>query len=212
MDKFFWGVEQEVTLLFSDLRGFTKLSEHRLSYDVVFLLNQYLGRMSEAIEDTGGYVDKFMGDGIMAIFGIDKPVKQGAIDALNAARAMGGVLDALNQSLHEELVGRLDMGIGIHTGPAILGRIGAAGGADTGRRITALGDTVNTASRLQSLTRSLETPLVAGGALVEAITAAPSAEGTALLERFAPPALRPGCSSAARPSARLRLRRQAQRQ
>jgi adenylate cyclase len=155
MDKFFWGVEQEVTLLFSDLRGFTKLSEHRLSYDVVFLLNQYLGRMSEAIEDTGGYVDKFMGDGIMAIFGIDKPVSQGANDALNAARAMGGVLDALNQSLHEELPSRLDMGIGIHTGPAILGRIGAAGGADTGRRITALGDTVNTASRLESACKEL---------------------------------------------------------
>jgi adenylate cyclase len=168
MDKFFWGVEQEVTLLFSDLRGFTKLSEHRLSYDVVFLLNQYLGRMSEAIEDTGGYVDKFMGDGIMAIFGIDKPAREGATDALNAARAMGGVLDALNQSLHEELPSRLDMGIGIHTGPAILGRIGAAGGADTGRRITALGDTVNTASRLESACKELGVQTVISKSVIAA--------------------------------------------
>ncbi|CAN5242704.1 adenylate/guanylate cyclase domain-containing protein [soil metagenome] len=160
MDKFFWGVEQEVTILFSDLRGFTKLSEHRLSYDVVFLLNQYLGRMSEAIEDTGGYVDKFMGDGIMAIFGMDRPAGEGAAAAIAAARAMGGVLDALNQSLRDELGGRLDMGIGIHTGPAILGRIGAAGGADTGRRITALGDTVNTASRLESACKEHEVQLL----------------------------------------------------
>jgi adenylate cyclase len=174
MDKFFWGVEQEVTLLFSDLRGFTKLSEHRLSYDVVFLLNQYLGRMSEAIEDTGGYVDKFMGDGIMAIFGIDKPAKQGALDALNAARAMGGVLDALNQSLHEELPSRLDMGIGIHTGPAILGRIGAAGGTDTGRRITALGDTVNTASRLESACKELAVQAVISKPVIDAAGLAPT--------------------------------------
>jgi adenylate cyclase len=176
MDKFFWGVEQEVTLLFSDIRGFTKFSEHRLSYDVVFLLNQYLGRMSEAIEDTGGYVDKFMGDGIMAIFGIDKPVKQGALDALAAARSMGGVLDALNQSLHEELRGHLDMGIGIHTGPAILGRIGAAGGVDTGRRITALGDTVNTASRLESASKDLAVQAVISRAVLAAAQIDPSGE------------------------------------
>jgi adenylate cyclase len=174
MDKFFWGVEQEVTLLFSDLRGFTNLSEQRLSYDVVFLLNQYLGRMSEAIEDTGGYVDKFMGDGIMAIFGIDKPAKEGALDALNAARAMGGVLDALNQSLHEELPSRLDMGIGIHTGPAILGRIGAAGGADTGRRITALGDTVNTASRLESACKELSVQAVISNSVIVAAAITPT--------------------------------------
>jgi adenylate cyclase len=174
LDKFFWGVEQEITLLFCDLRGFTKFSEHRLSYDVVFLLNQYLGRMSEAIEDTGGYVDKFMGDGIMAIFGIDKPVKQGALDALNAARAMGGVLDALNQSLHEELPTRLDMGIGIHTGPAILGRIGAAGGRDIGRGITALGDTVNTASRLESACKELSVQTVISKSVITIAGIAPS--------------------------------------
>ena len=70
-DKYHWGVEREVTLLFCDLRGFTQMSEGRLSFDVVFLLNQFLGRMAEAIEDSGGFVDKFMGDGIMAIFGME---------------------------------------------------------------------------------------------------------------------------------------------
>jgi len=110
----------------------------------------------------------------MAIFGIDKPVKQGAIDALNAARAMGGVLDALNQSLHEELPSRLDMGIGIHTGPAILGRIGAAGGSDTGRRITALGDTVNTASRLESACKELAVQTVVSKSVIAAAELMPS--------------------------------------
>lgn len=154
-DKYFWGVEQDVTVMFCDLRGFTKLSEQRLSYDVVFLLNQYLGRMSEVIADTGGYVDKFMGDGIMAIFGMDKPAKVGASEALAATRAMGGVLDALNQSLHEELRGMLEMGIGLHSGVAILGRIGAAGKSSAARGVTALGDTVNTASRLESACKEL---------------------------------------------------------
>jgi len=155
VDKYFWGVEQEVTVMFCDLRGFTKLSQQRLSYDVVFLLNQYLGRMSEVIVDTGGYVDKFMGDGIMAIFGMDKTAKAGAREALAAARAMGGVLDALNQSLHEELRGALEMGIGLHSGAAILGRIGAAGKSATARGVTALGDTVNTASRLEAAAKEL---------------------------------------------------------
>ncbi len=152
-DRYHWGVEREVTILFADLRGFTKMSEGRLSFDVVFLLNQFLGRMAEAIEDSGGYVDKFMGDGIMAIFGMETSEEQGARQALLAARAMGGVLDALNQSLAGELAAPLQMGIGMHTGPAILGRIGASHRTEAAARITALGETVNLASRLESLTK-----------------------------------------------------------
>lgn len=153
LDKYFWGVEQEVTLLFADIRGFTQLSERNLPYDVVFVLNQYLANMSQAISDAGGYVDKFMGDGIMAIFGMDKPVGQGARDAINAARAMSGVLDALNMSLKSEIGEPFRIGIGIHTGVAILGRIGVVSGTGAGERVTALGDTVNTASRLEAATK-----------------------------------------------------------
>ncbi len=166
-DKYFWGVEQEVTVMFCDLRGFTKLSEQRLSYDVVFLLNQYLGRMSEVISDTGGYVDKFMGDGIMAIFGMDKPARLGAREALAATRAMGGVLDALNQSLHEELRGVLEIGIGLHAGTAILGRIGAAGKSSAARGVTALGDTVNTASRLEGACKELNRQAIISRAVLD---------------------------------------------
>ncbi len=160
LDKYFWGVEQEVTLLFADLRGFTKMSEDQLPYDVVFLLNQFLGSMSEAIEDSGGYIDKFMGDGIMAIFGMDRAVGRGAKDALMAARAMSGVLDGLNMSLADELPSRLNIGIGLHTGDAILGRIGVSSASGAGERITALGDTVNTASRLESSSKELKAQLV----------------------------------------------------
>ncbi|GLS86354.1 adenylate/guanylate cyclase domain-containing protein [Cypionkella aquatica] len=154
-DKYHWGVEREVTLLFCDLRGFTKMSEGRLSFDVVFVLNQFLGRMAEAIEDSGGFVDKFMGDGIMAIFGMDAAPSDGARQAIAAARAMSGVLDSLNQSLHEELRIPLAMGIGIHSGPAILGRIGSVQRTESVARLTALGETVNIASRLESATKEL---------------------------------------------------------
>ncbi len=159
-DKYLWGVEQDVTILFCDLRGFTKMSEGRMSFDIVFLLNQFLGRMAEAIEDTGGYVDKFMGDGIMAIFGMEASVEDGAKRALAAARAMSGVLDALNQGLREELPVPLSVGIGIHTGPAILGRIGAAHRIEAAERITALGETVNMASRLEGMTKELGVQVV----------------------------------------------------
>jgi adenylate cyclase len=167
VDKYFWGVEQEVTVMFCDLRGFTRLSQQRLSYDVVFLLNQYLGRMSEVIIDTGGYVDKFMGDGIMAIFGMDKGGKAGAREALGAVRAMGGVLDALNQSLHEEMRGTLEMGIGLHSGTAILGRIGAAGKGSAALGVTALGDTVNLASRLEGACKELNMQAIISKAVLD---------------------------------------------
>ncbi len=160
-DRYFWGVEREVTVLFCDLRRFTSISHGRLAYDVVFLLNQFLGRMAETIEDTGGYVDKFMGDGIMAIFGMDVSPEEGARQAVNAARAMGGVLESLNQTLHEALPAPLSIGIGLHTGGAILGRIGAVRQNETGATdLTALGETVNLASRLEGKAKELGVQIV----------------------------------------------------
>lgn len=159
-DKYLWGVDQTVTIMFADIRGFTSLSENKLPYDVVFVLNQYLGQMSDAIAESGGYVDKFLGDGIMALFGMEKSVEQGARDALSAARAMHEVLNALNVSLAPDLDKPLNIGIGIHTGPAILGRIGVKGASGAAQRITALGDTVNTASRLESSCKDLRSQLI----------------------------------------------------
>ena len=160
LDKYLWGVERTVTLMFTDIRGFTRLTEHSLAYDIVFLLNMYLGRMSEAVTDAGGYVDKFMGDGLMAIFGMEGSAETGARQAVEAARAMGGILEGLNQSLSGQLNEPLKIGIGLHTGPAVLGRIGAARNHDAGNRISALGDTVNTASRVESACKDLAAQLV----------------------------------------------------
>ena len=168
VDQYHWGVEQEATILFCDLRGFTKMSEGKLSYDVVFLLNQFLGRMAETIQDSGGFVDKFMGDGIMAIFGIETSVQKGAVNAIKAARAMGGVLDGLNQSLREELPAPLQIGIGLNTGPVVLGRIGAGHRTEAAARITALGETVNTASRLEGLTKPLDVQIIVSNTTISA--------------------------------------------
>jgi len=154
-DAYHWGVEQPVAVMFVDIRNFTGISEKRLSYDVVFMLNRYLDRMSKAIEAAGGYVDKYIGDGIMAMFGISLGVKTGSRQALQAAIAMERELVALNEELRDHLETPLRIGIGVHAGPAILGRIGAAGGSGASMNLTALGDTVNTASRLESATKEL---------------------------------------------------------
>lgn len=159
-DRYVWGIEQTVAVMFADIRGFTALAERKFPYDVVFLLNQYLGQMSDAIEDSGGYVDKFIGDGIMALFGIERDAGVAARQALEAARAMGGVLDALNHGLAADLVEPLNIGIGIHVGPAILGRVGVNDRSGAARRITALGDTVNIASRLETACKELDVQLV----------------------------------------------------
>jgi len=159
-DAYHWGVEQPIVIMFVDIRNFTGISEKRLSYDVVFMLNRYLDRMSRAIEDAGGYVDKYIGDGIMAMFGVSIDVRKASRQALEATIAMERALRVLNVELKDHLEAPLRIGIGIHAGPAILGRIGAAGGGGKNVNLTALGDTVNTASRLETMTKELGSMLV----------------------------------------------------
>lgn len=178
-DKYAAGVERTVTIMFVDIRGFTRFSEGRLPYDVLFILNQYLERMSEQIIRHGGYVDKFMGDGILAVFGMETDAATGARSALAAASGLSTVLDEMN-SLHEdELADPLRIGIGIHTGECILGRVGASRNHEAGDRITVLGDTVNTASRLEASSKELGVEAVIS---VETLTAAgKAADKTALV-------------------------------
>jgi adenylate cyclase len=166
-DAYHWGVEQPVAVLFVDLRGFTSLSERRLSYDVVFILNRYLGAMAAAVRAERGYVDKFIGDGVMAIFGMTDGPAAGCRSALAAAVRMEAAMVELNRELAPQLGAPLRIGIGIHVGPAILGRVGAAGGGETAG-ITALGDTVNTASRLETATKEFGAVLVVSHAVVHA--------------------------------------------
>ena len=91
--------EQEVAILFADIRGYTKFSEHRLPYDVVFVMNEYFKAMGEAVEASGGHLDKFIGDGVMALFGVDTDPVRGCRQALDGAVAMATALDELNRAL-----------------------------------------------------------------------------------------------------------------
>ncbi len=156
------GQEREVVVLFADLRGFTRFSERRLPYDVVFLLNRYFSAMGTAIEQSGGRVDKFIGDGVMALFAVEGPVDAGCRAALEAAGAMAERLEEINDHLADSLGDRLRMGIGIHVGPAIVGEMGYGRAVS----VTAIGDTVNTASRLEALTKDFAAQLVVAEAVV----------------------------------------------
>lgn len=155
-DPFAQGREMDLAILFADLRGFTRLSERKLPYDVVFLLNQYFELMGAAIEAEQGHVDKFIGDGIMALFGLQGSLTDACKAAVRAALKMDERLRRLNDQLEHDLSEPLGMGIGIHCGHVIAGRMGY--GAASG--LTAIGDPVNTASRLESMTRELDCKLV----------------------------------------------------
>lgn len=157
------GDEREVAILFADIRGFTALAENKLPYDVVFLLNRYFSAMGTAVEEAGGRVDKFIGDGVMALFGIERGVEQGCRNAVEAARLMAERLRELNLVLKSDLPQPLRIGIGIHAGSVIVGEMGY------GRAIsvTAIGDAVNTASRLESLTKELDAQLVISAPVAE---------------------------------------------
>jgi adenylate cyclase len=161
------GAERAVAVLFADLRDFTRLTEHRLPFDVVYLLNRYFRAMGEAVQAAGGRVDKFIGDGVMALFGAEdawsdasrpaEDMRAACLRGFDAARRMSLALEALNRGgVATELGEPLRIGIGLHAGPAIVGEMGhgRASGA------TAIGDTVNTASRLEAACKELNCELV----------------------------------------------------
>ena len=150
------GSEREIAILFADIRGFTTLAEGRLPYDVVFILNRYFTAMGRAVEAAGGRVDKFIGDGVMALFGIESDARAASRAALDAARLMSERLEELNRSLRGELDQPLRIGIGIHIGATIVGEMGYGSAV----AMTAIGDAVNTASRLETLTKTYECELV----------------------------------------------------
>ena len=154
--KYTYGSDREICILFADLRAFTKMSEKKLPFDIVFILNQYFKLMGQIIENNGGYLDKFIGDGTMALFGIEEGPKEGSRNAINAATKMNDELKKLNESLINDLPFPLKMGIGIHTGNVIIGKMGYK----HAKNLTAVGDAVNTASRLESLTKELKSQII----------------------------------------------------
>jgi adenylate cyclase len=150
------GAEREIAILFGDLRSFTQLSEKKLPYDLVFLLNRYFAETGHAVEAAGGHIDKFIGDGVMALFGLDSGVEAGCRQALAAARDMSERMESLNRALVHDISEPLRIGIGIHTGPAIVGEMGYGSAVS----VTAVGDSVNTASRIEGLTKTYGCELV----------------------------------------------------
>ena len=150
------GHEQELAVLFADLRGFTRMAEHKLPYDVVFFLNRYFEAVGTAITSAGGVTNQFTGDGVMALFGIETGPAMGSRQALAAARAMVEGVAALSAELAGDLPAPMRIGIGIHTGPAVVGRMGWG----ESFYLTAVGDTVHVAARMEQATKDYRAELV----------------------------------------------------
>lgn len=165
------AVSREVTVLFSDIRGFTSLSETASPEAVVGLLNRYFTKQVEVIFNHGGTLDKFIGDAIMAFWGAPVANPDHAAAAVAAAIDMSAALDALRGELGE-LGATLEVGIGLHSGPAVVGFIGSPDRLD----YTVIGDTVNLASRIEGLTKGR------ARVLISAATRASAGEGFAYVD------------------------------
>jgi len=155
---------QIVAVLFVDIVGFTAMSENMPPEDVVALLRVFHERMSACIFACGGTIEKYIGDAILAVFGVPVPTDRDAGNALTCALKMLAALDDWNADRAAGGERPLGLGIGVNYGPAVIADVGS----ERSMSFAVLGDTVNTASRLQTLTRKLDTPLLASGAAVEA--------------------------------------------
>jgi adenylate cyclase len=143
------GEHREVTILFADLAGFTALSETLPPETLVKVLNGYFEIASEAVVENGGYVSKFIGDGVMALFGAPESNAWQSLDAVMAALALQRGIEKYNASLRQQGLPALDVRIGVHRGPVVAGIFGSPENLE----YTVIGDSVNTASRIQDLTR-----------------------------------------------------------
>jgi adenylate cyclase len=146
-----------LAVLFSDIRGFTAFAEGNLPYDIVHALNRYFNAIGQAIDENGGYIDKYMGDGIMALFGLN-PYREEhpCLDAVTAALGMLSSLRGVNDYMSAHLGHEFTIGIGIHYGTVVVGEIGFK----LRKQFTAIGDTVNLAARLESETKNLEADIL----------------------------------------------------
>ena len=145
------GQERYLVSLFVDMRGSTQLAEKRLPFDTVFIVNRFLGAVSQAVVESGGQPNQFVGDGMLALFGLSADPQEACRQALKAAAGIATHIDELNELLSHDLRQPIRFGIGIHGGEVIIGDIGYRDHIV----FTALGDAVNVAARLQDMTKTL---------------------------------------------------------
>ena len=157
------GKEAQLAVLFLDMRGFTSRTTGQLPYDVVHLLNRFFDAIVPPITAAGGTVDKYLGDGLLALFEMPEPAAS-ARAGLTACREIGHALDRLNADLADDGTAPVRIGLSLHLGYVVLGEIGAAGHAPR----TLIGDTVNTASRLEAETKRLKVEALISEPLLEA--------------------------------------------
>jgi adenylate cyclase len=145
------GEERYVVSMFVDMRGSTRMAEARLPFDIVFLINRFLEAASQAVIDAGGQPNQFVGDGLLALFGLDVDPATACRQAMRAASLVASNVEYMNHEFASELQEPIQFGIGIHGGEVIIGDIGFRDHTV----FTALGDAVNVAARLQDMTKTL---------------------------------------------------------
>ena len=150
------GQERYLVSMFVDMRGSTRLAEQRLPFDTVFIVNRFLSAVSQAVIECGGQPNQFVGDGELALFGLNTNPQTACRQALQAAALIATNIDELNQFLSHDLLEPIRFGIGIHGGEVIIGDIGYR----DHQVFTALGDAVNVAARLQDMTKALECEVI----------------------------------------------------
>lgn len=160
------AAERHLAILFADIRNFTPFSELHLPYDIVHILNRYFLTVGTHILKQGGHIDKYMGDGVMALFGLegtDGPETCKA--ALAAARAMLVGLDSFNDHLEQFFHERFDIGIGLHFGQVVVGELGHPDRT----QLTAIGDPVNVTARIEAATKAAGVPLLVSASFAEQV-------------------------------------------